>query len=348
MNNNRFKALLLVASALLTLHIRVQAQAQQSNKTIHVYVLKIQQATAMLNAFIAQHNALVYNTDLSTDRYFCRFSIPPQALAALDSMADKMGYVTGNTYNTENISEKIEQAKERISELTYENSLYAAQLKDTVYSQEVKDGLRRKIAENMQNINRFEITVNNYQSSATGERCYVEFTVHDELSTPNNSRVSFVNMPGVEYGYLFIENPKPGVSTKAYQGVTIKYMFTRGKSYFNLGVYRTLQNNVSDTSLINELFLINFGQDFYPKHFGRGKRKFFNLYTGYQLGGYITNQNNEKHSVFVPNLNLSFGLELFKSKHVLVDTKASYFLPLNELNRNMRGVLCHASFNFVF
>ena len=125
-------------------------------------------------------------------------------------------------------------------------------------------------------------------------------------------------------------------------------MFTRGKSYFNLGVYRAIDNNTADTSLINELFMMNFGQDFYPRNFGRGKRRFLNLYTGYQIGGFISNQNNNKNSVFIPNANLSFGVELIKTKHILVDNKVSYFLPLNELNRNMRGILYQASFNFVF
>jgi hypothetical protein len=178
--------------------------------------------------------------------------------------------------------------------------------------------------------------------------CKVRFTINDEMSTPNNSRVSFVNMPGIEYGFLKIENPTAGISAKSYQGATIKYMFTRGKSYFNLGVYRAIDNNTADTSLINELFMMNFGQDFYPRNFGRGKRRFLNLYTGYQIGGFISNQNNNKNSVFIPNANLSFGVELIKTKHILVDNKVSYFLPLNELNRNMRGILYQASFNFVF
>lgn len=144
------------------------------------------------------------------------------------------------------------------------------------------------------------------------------------------------------------ENPKAGISSKLYNCYTVKYLFTRGKSYFDLGVIRDAHPLLSDNTRINEMFLINFGQDFYPRHFGRGKRKFLNLYTGYQIGGFITHHNDETRSLMVPNANLSMGLELFKSKNILLDTKASYFLPLSNLNYNMRGFLCSASFNFVF
>jgi hypothetical protein len=37
-----------------------------------------------------------------------------------------------------------------------------------------------------------------------------------------------------------------------------------------------------------------------------------------------------------------------KTRHVLIDTKASYFVPLNDRSRDLRGVLGQAAFNFVF
>ena len=239
----------------------------------------------------------------------------------------------------------------KIEKLQSENKIYQKQLKDSLLLPiDIRNTqtIYNKISNNIVNISNLEIEVNQYKQNVNDSTCWVNITINDELSTPNNSRVSFVNMPGLEYGLLKTENPVEGTSASMYQGLSVKYMFTRGKSYFNLGVYKALENNKSDTSLINELFLINFGQDFYPKNFGRGKRKFLNLYTGYQIGGFITNQNNNKNSEFIPNANLSIGLELFKNKYILIDNKVSYFLPLNELNRNMRGILYQASFNFVF
>ena len=324
------------------------AQDRPSNKTIQVYVTKLQTSTDLLANFIDAKKGVVYQTDLSTNRYYTEFLISNSDLRGLDSLASKMGYVTQNVFNTENYQEKINNLEKRIDGLKYENSIYARQLADSVVTGVRIEDLKRKISSNLQTIASLEVNINQLQQNAGDQMCNVRFTINDEMSTPNNSRVSFVNMPGIEYGFLKIENPTAGISAKSYQGATIKYMFTRGKSYFNLGVYRAIDNNTSDTSLINELFMMNFGQDFYPRNFGRGKRRFLNLYTGYQIGGFISNQNNNKNSVFIPNANLSFGVELIKTKHILVDNKVSYFLPLNELNRNMRGILYQASFNFVF
>lgn len=324
------------------------AQDRPSNKTIQVYVTKLQTSTDLLANFIDAKKGVVYQTDLSTNRYYTEFLISISDLRGLDSLASKMGYVTQNVFNTENYQEKINNLEKRIDGLKYENSIYARQLADSVVTGVRIEDLKRKISSNLQTIASLEVNINQLQQNAGDQMCKVRFTINDEMSTPNNSRVSFVNMPGIEYGFLKIENPTAGISAKSYQGATIKYMFTRGKSYFNLGVYRAIDNNTADTSLINELFMMNFGQDFYPRNFGRGKRRFLNLYTGYQIGGFISNQNNNKNSVFIPNANLSFGVELIKTKHILVDNKVSYFLPLNELNRNMRGILYQASFNFVF
>jgi hypothetical protein len=340
--------LLIVITLITFLPFGIQAQDRPSNKTIQVYVTKLQLSTELLSNFIASKNGVVYQTDLSTNRYYTEFLISNAELRGIDSLSNKMGYVTQNVFNTENFKEKISNLEKRIDGLKYENSVHARQLRDSLVTGARVEELKRKISSNLQTIASLEVNINQLQQNAIDQMCKVRFTINDEMSTPNNSRVSFVNMPGIEYGFLKIENPTLGVSAKAYQGATIKYMFTRGKSYFNLGVYRAMDNNTADTALINELFIINFGQDFYPRNFGRGKRRFLNLYTGYQIGGFISNQNNNKNSVFIPNANLSFGVELIKTKHILVDNKVSYFLPLNELNRNMRGILYQASFNFVF
>jgi hypothetical protein len=341
------KRLTFIVSLGLISALTANAQ-QQASKTINVYVTRLQQSTAQLEAFIASKQAIAYKTDFSIDRYSCEFFIKTAYLSGLDSLANSMGYVTQSTFNTENISEKITSLERKNKGLEYENEMLRKQMAVSDSFRLGQDELSRKLINNIKAIGENAVSINYYRQSMDDHQCIVYFTINDETGTPNNSRVSFVNMPGAEYGYLLTENPGAGVSAKAYHGATIKYMFTRGKSYINLGVYRAIENSKTDSTLINELFVINFGQDFYPRYFGRGKRKFLNLYTGYQLGGFITNRNNNKNSAFVPNANLSLGVELFKSKHVLIDNKVSYFLPLNELNRSMRGMLYQASFNFVF
>lgn len=349
MTKKLYLCLLTLLFTALSLNLR--AQDYPNKKTIQVYVSKLEESSNLLNKFIKENKGIISNSNYSTARYECEFFINLNLLPSVDSLANKMGYITQNTFRAENYLQRIKEIESKIEKKRSENEIYKKQLKDTLLlpiENRNSQNTFNKISNNIIAISNFEVEINQYKQNAYDSSCWVNITLNDELSTPNNSKVSFVNMPGLEYGLLKTENPIAGTSAFLYQGASVKYMFTRGKSYFNLGVYKAIENNKSDTSLINELFIINFGQDFYPKNFGRGKRKFLNLYTGYQLGGFITNQNNNKNSQFIPNANLSIGLELFKNKYILVDNKVSYFLPLNELNRNMRGILYQASFNFVF
>ena len=126
----------------------------------------------------------------------------------------------------------------------------------------------------------------------------------------------------------------------------LKYLFTRGKSYAKLSILKGV-NQLQDTlPNYSELFQFSFGQDYYTKHFGRGQRQFFNLYSGYDVGGvFATGQ--EVNSKFLPFIKVHLGVELFKNKYILIDNKISYFVPFVN-NREFRGLSYSASFNFVF
>jgi hypothetical protein len=215
--------------------------------------------------------------------------------------------------------------------------------KNTEYAIENLEENNRRISRNLKQMKE------NYQT------IFVKVTINDELSTPTNSKIAFAKMPGVTYNHLYVENPKGGLSEDNYTGYSMKYIFTKGKSYFQIGVMKNangmskLQNYDSlKANTINEFFTFEFGQDFYTRYFGRGNRKFFNLYSGYSIGGAIINRRNDQNTRFAAFTNLSMGVEILKTKHILIDTKGSYFLPLADINRNTRGIMMSASFNFVF
>jgi hypothetical protein len=153
----------------------------------------------------------------------------------------------------------------------------------------------------------------------------------------------WVNMPGLEYSFLQIEQPKQGFSPKTMHGVSLKYMFYTDKSYAIVGLYRNFDVDTSTT--INEIYTFAFGQDFYSRKMGRGQRKYFNLYTSFNIGAYISSSEVKKESSTF--LNPFLGLELIKTRNILLDSKVGYFLPFKN-NRNQRGLLLNASFNFVF
>lgn len=55
-----------------------KAQEAPSNKTIQVYVSKLDESSSKLNLFIKQNKALISNTDYSTTRYYCEFFYRPK------------------------------------------------------------------------------------------------------------------------------------------------------------------------------------------------------------------------------------------------------------------------------
>ena len=135
------------------------------------------------------------------------------------------------------------------------------------------------------------------------------------------------------------------ITSAQYQGYALKYLFTRGKSYFTVGAYKSTDKEKMDSLKFPEIFIIGFGQDFYSRHLGRGSHKFLNLYSGYSLGALLTNKDSD--TKFDMYISPSIGLELFKNKYFLIDTKLIYFIPLAN-NRSLRGWAVNASLNFMF
>lgn len=173
-----------------------------------------------------------------------------------------------------------------------------------------------------------------------------EILLQTESNTPTYSEMHFVNMPGIEYVALFFENPSSDYSAEAYHGAQIKYLFTRGKSYLYFGLLHPItETKSSDSSAATENFTFGFGQDFYSRRLGQGLRQAFNLYTGYQLGGAYLTSDAESRLVWA--ITPCVGLELFKTRRILLDSRVGYFIPF-EHNRELRGLITQASFNFVF
>ena len=323
------------------------AATYDTQKHLTVGVTKFAEARAVLTGFIQRRAVRLQKQEETPEQLIAEFALASRDLVPLDSLTATLGFVLENNLNSQDLGG-------RVGELRADQQRATAQLADLQQQQaqpgrtvEERNALRKdaeRTTERLADLSQQLAGIDGHAGQA-----YVTLRLYDEVSFPTgNRRVSFVNMPGVEYGYLRLDNPKVGLTSPAYQGYSLKYLVTRGKSYFNLGVYKPVTNNAAEAEFINELFVINFGQDFYPRNFGRGRRRYFNLYTSYQLGGFIVNRNSDKGNEFIPNLNLGLGLEILKTRHVLLDTKASYFVPLNDRSRDLRGLLGQVAFNFVF
>lgn len=173
----------------------------------------------------------------------------------------------------------------------------------------------------------------------------LEFRLMRDETSPRQTKVRFVNMPGFEYSYLMVGNPKPGFSASYYNGYNLKYLFTRGKTFVNVGVFKAKDVAAADSTTLTDAFNISFGQDFYSRHFGRGARKCFNMYSGYNVG--FMAFRGETTSTKTIYVSPTVGVELFKNRFVLWDLRGSYYLPFKH-NYDLRGWQFSTSFNVAF
>lgn len=307
-----------------------------------IYAFDFKTAKSNLQNFAHAYAVSILNQDETRTTLNIQMRMDNATYRILDSLMNKLGYSNSKKVNTLSNLSKVNELKLELDYLkskkeSYNQLLSKLNEKDenyiTLWNEQQKTG--EKIFEKESEL----LNLNKKENTYT-----VSIELKDETTSPENTRVSFVNMPGIEYSYLDIESPKTGLSQDYYQGYFLKYLFTKGKSFGTIGVFKN--NNVqSDSTVFSELFLLGFGQDFYSRHLGRGSRKFFNLYSGYTIGGLIATGKTTRQNIFF--LSPSIGLELFKNKYFLVDSKVNYFVPLRN-NRNLRGLSYNLSFNFVF
>lgn len=342
----------------ITMLAALTANAQQNNGKEYIY-LNEQEYTIYssdyksgrkrLESFIlAQQYTVVKQTETKTSHYY-EFNVPITLQARIDSLVATLGYVSHKQLTAYNNEEKLEAARIDLATLQNKKKEYEVMLakmdsagsaKYYQHWEKIRE-IEAEIAWAVKKISQLEKISPLYR---------VKISINDEQVNPTNTKISFVNMPGVQCSALFTENPLPGHSYAVYHGLFLKYLFTRGKSYFALGVLKAAGAPPSDTlrtRASSEIFNLAFGQDFYSRHFGRGNKRFLNLYVSYQVGAsmYFTDQS----AITIAFANPGAGVELFKTKHVLLDCSVYYFLPLaDNYNRNMRGWMPALSFNFVF
>ncbi|MBL4752928.1 MAG: hypothetical protein JKY52_04910 [Flavobacteriales bacterium] len=307
-----------------------------------VSVVDLKETEGQVRAFVEARNIIPDYFWTTKSDMTIKMTLSRGQYAAIVLILDDWGYVYKNKVTSTNYASKLDKAQRDMEELEMEIARYNQvmdRLLDTsdryfTYWEKVMV-LEKELAVlatykgELQNVKReFNVIV----------------LFKEEANTTNQEGVNWVNMPGVEYSILFTENPIAGLSPKQMRGYSMKYMFTRGKTYGLLSIYKSTESNSEGTS-IDDIYMLGVGQDLYSKHLGRGKHKFFNLYTSFTAGGYLA--SGPERTVASAFINPYFGVEIFKSKNILIDNKVGYFLPFAE-NRTARGLLYSVSLNFVF
>ena len=293
--------------------------------------------------FLSSNNIKIQNQDESKTDLRIKFDLNQNQYKIYDLMITEIGYSTLKKVSTVDNSTKVSEINLELAYLKRQSAAYAEMLKkvdanSTSYLTlwDEQKTLEEKTFTKQRELISLVSKKNKYS---------VSLDLNDEAAKTENTKVSFVNMPGFEYSMLNIESPKKGISAENYQGYFLKYLFTKGKTYASVGVYKNSKIGQTDTTAFSDMFALSFGQDFYSRHLGRGSKRFFNLYSGYAIGGILATGKSNKSTLLF--LAPSIGLEIFKNKYIMIDTKANYFVPLS-YNRNLRGFSYNASFNFVF
>lgn len=332
----------------LLLGINASAQRNYDSKISEisndVYAIDYAESRAAILRYVERSGVkLVYQSE--RDKMLTvRLIITPESYKSYDSLVNKLGFTSAMNINVNESDTRMKQLELELNFLREKRDSYTELTNKLSPSSSNYIPVWTEIQSTNEKI--FEKTREKLNVETTSDIYSVTLTLHDEVTSPENTRVSFVNMPGIEYSYLSIETPQKGISAGYYHGYFLKYLFTRGKSYGNIGIYKNNDISKTDSVAYSELFVLGFGQDFYSRHFGRGSRKFFNLYSGY-TAGCILATSEVLSTKYIPYLSPSIGVELYKNKYILIDTKVSYLVPLIN-SRNMRGISYGASFNFVF
>jgi hypothetical protein len=336
-----FALLFLFTSSFIVLSQKTTLTGSSVNVTI--IAIDYNSSKSAFKNFIAENGVVINAQDESKTSINATFDLTTEVYNKLRLQLNNWGYISNDDINTTGYPLELEEIDLEIEFLTqkkssFEQILQQHEMKSAQYESlwREKQGLEDRIFNLKKRKSALEKNALPYR---------VSLTIMEEMTSPQESKVTFVNMPGAEYSYLKIENPNDTVSSAYYQGYFLKYLFTKGKSYASVGVYQSTQKPAGDSTIFSELFVMNFGQDFYSRHFGRGGNKFGNLYSGYTLG-YIA-ASNEVRSQDIFYLSPSVGLELFKNKYILWDTKVNYLIPFN-YQRNLRGFGFNTSINFVF
>lgn len=310
-----------------------------------IYSVEYKEGKKKIDAFIKARNFTIINQNETKNSHHYEFKALENEVAAIDSFCNTLGYISSKNLNSYNNESKLTETKLELERLQNKKQEYEKMLLriDSVKSD--------KFYSHWEKIREIDTDIYNAkkkigQLESVRKVYTVAINMNDEQSSPTSSKVNFVHMPGAEYVYLFTENPKPGISYATYQGIFLKYLFTKGKSYFSLGALKAAEGSKSDSLAYDEMFTFIFGQDWYSRNFGRGNNKFFNLYIGYQAGYSIA--YNDKTSRGIPFVSPATGIELFKNKYFLIDSNVNYYLPISEENRHMRGWRIGGSLNFTF
>lgn len=274
------------------------------------------------------------------------------AFNAVITMLETMGIPTLNKIETTNNVNDLRGIDYDLEYFSDQKIHYQEEIQKLY--QEITDDYYRKLWESERALDESLYKKNKVRIELLNEvefhRIVLEVTekTAQDLDDDDDEFAVFINMPGIESHFFYIENPELSVSADAYFGGSLRYMFTRGRTYVTVGALKPVMNADSEvTAQANDILVYGVGKDFYPRYLGHGRRKFFNLYSGFLVGGMVLTSDDEIYHIFTVEPHI--GVEMFKNQYFIIDTRFGYLIPIEQDKiKILRGFNHSLSLNIVF
>ena len=309
-----------------------------TNASVHIFTPFLDKITPKLEQFLRQNSIKVARTNKSTSSEISIIAVMSETqYAELKNKFDEWKcQITGN----HEVRSFIQPKKNAYIIEANEMQKRIANCMESLLTagpEPQRNRLKRDIEYGSDILRAYEYKINELESKIGTVECsiYVQ---------GKSYRVwNYVNMPGVEYSVFMPDNPKVGISAKLYNGYMFKYVYTEGKNFVTVGVFKAADVPPNDTQMYSDIFNFSFGQDFYSHYAGYGGRTFINPYFGYNVG--FLAYSGKDSSLKTVYVSPAFGIEWLKNDIVLIDTKINYMLPFSK-NKNLRGLQIATSINF--
>lgn len=319
----------------------------QSKVEYTISTMQFHKVKQVVTHYTQERNYQVINLDVQISRIWVQFWMPVGGLNSLDSLINTMGFINYKqvvlAYDkmvADELNMDINFHKKWKTELEYQTAFWK---KDTSRAgQEKYQMFLNQLQAKEVEINSLIKKLNSYELN---KELYLVSLSFNNSESAYDSKLSNVRMPGVEYTLFFPSQPESSISTAQYSGLTVRYIFTNGKDYVSFSALKS-QQQVNDSSTFKQFFNFMVAQDYYSRRYGEGKRKFFNPYIGYQTGFQLA--TNKLGIEVIPVITPTFGLELYKSKWMMLDVHAHYQLPITHKFNGVRGWMCYGGLNFTF
>ena len=320
------------------------------NATLNILVNSVATANRDLNRIINSYSLKIGMTDINNSKKVNEYELYSNKAVFENVISDieKLGnielkkvesfnYETSESSSNYDLEYLLEQKKiigKEISEADRKSDIYKE-----LFNRE------RELDKQIYDKNKEIISLNEKIRYSVIRLKFYEKTVQD--LDAKDDFIVFINMPGVETKYFHLENSDTPEMENNYFGGSLRYMFTKGRSYILIGIMKPLVEKSSGDEIVNDIVTYSFGKDFYPRYFGQGKNTFFNPFSGFEIGGIVLTSDTAIEHMFM--IEPHIGLEIFKNQFVIVDTRIGYNFPLDEKKiKSHRGFTHNISVNIVF